>query len=175
MMSDYYLVRLSYQYGMLVRVKDVVKTWSRDARSIYVHHFLRQSYYQHYHLRLNTLTRICIESCYCRLTILLHYTYAVLKQYMMLSLPSLFPPAWSKFSYCTIPSLDVPATPLVIIGLFSGNWSGDEVVIGSRLIEDDSLSSIIPILLVASIGSAIVQSFNTIFPLAGLYKRTSWP
>ena len=92
---------------------------------------------------------------------------------MMLSLPSLFPPAWSKFSYCTIPSLDVPAAPLVIMGLFSGNWSGDEVVIGSRLIEDDSLASIIPILLVASIGSAIVQSFNTIFPLAGLYKRTS--
>ena len=73
MMSDYYLVRLSYQYGMLVRVKDVVKTWSRDARLIYVHHFLRQSYYQHYHLRLNTLTRICIESCYCRLKILLQY------------------------------------------------------------------------------------------------------
>ena len=73
MMSDYYLVRLSYQYGMLVRVKDVVKTWSRDARLIYVHHFLRQSYYQHYHLRLNTLTRICIESCYSRLTVLLHY------------------------------------------------------------------------------------------------------
>ena len=78
MMSDYYLVRLSYQYGMLVRVKDVVKTWSRDARSIYVHHFLRQSYYQHYHLRLNTLTRICIESCYCRLKILLHYNNVII-------------------------------------------------------------------------------------------------